>query len=107
MNALKEGLFSRDFVIPDADRAAYDAMRADLWEQFRPRTAIQVLALDGILSSGWRYSQAILRETRLLNAEVLASDTPAAAPEPPSRWEWFGAKARRAPSARARTASQR
>jgi len=91
MNALREGLFSQDFVITEADRPAYDALRADLWEQFKPKTAVQVLALNGMVSSGWRYSLAIRREARLLNAEALASDTSAAAPEPLSRVEWYGA----------------
>jgi hypothetical protein len=91
MNALKEGLFSQYLVIADADRPAHDALRDDILAQFKPRTPMQVLAVNGIASTAWRYSQAIRRQARLLNAELLAVEAPAAAPPPPSRFEWFGA----------------
>jgi hypothetical protein len=91
MNALKEGIFSKGFVITETDRPAYEALRADVLEQFKAKTAMQVLAVNCIVSSAWRHSKALHRETRLLDADALASNTAAAAPEPPSRWEWYGA----------------
>jgi hypothetical protein len=90
MNALKEGIFCRQLSLGDQERPEYELLRADLLEQLRPTSAMQLLVFDGVVASACRCSNAIRRETRLLTTEVLA-DVPESAPPMQFTTEWYGA----------------
>jgi hypothetical protein len=95
MNARKDGVFCHQLSISDGDRPEYNSLRADLFAQLQPSTALQALVFDGLVSAAWRCSQAIRRETHQLINEVL-DDMPESAPPPQCTTEWYGANPRAA-----------
>jgi len=91
MNALREGVFSRQLIVKEEDRAAFEALGRNFRAQLNPTTAVRSLIADAIVTAAWRCSQAICRETRELTAEVRDHAGEVAPNSPPTLTEYYAA----------------
>ncbi len=53
LNARKEGLFSRELLVTEADRPLYDKICADLRRQLRRDTTPKQIAVENIITCTW------------------------------------------------------
>ena len=58
LNALKNGLFSRETLIPGESVEDFIALRDGVWQQFEPRDATTAMLVDQIVNSYWRLLRA-------------------------------------------------
>ena len=66
-NALKHGLYGRDVVLPGEDRAEYDAMVAELRDEFRPHGRYENTLVKRMADIWWRLGRSAAIEAGLLN----------------------------------------
>jgi hypothetical protein len=66
-NALKHGLYARDVVLPGEDRAEYDAMLAELTEEFAPKGRYETTLVRRLADIWWRLGRASAVEAGLLS----------------------------------------
>lgn len=92
MNARKEGLFSCELLIAEADRPLYDKVCADLRRQLRRDTIAKQIAVENIITCTWRCVLALRVEGRRIKF-VLADEADAVAENEsldPNSVRWFG-----------------
>lgn len=65
LNALQHGMYSTDVVLPNEDRAEYDALAADLRSRYSPRTAEHEEKLRTLIDSRWRVTRIVAMETKM------------------------------------------
>ena len=58
LNALKDGIFSQEAVIPEESQATFNKLRDAVWEQFQPRDATTAILVNELIHSYWRLSRA-------------------------------------------------
>lgn len=90
-NALKSGFYSNELRISDADRAAFEATRAVLFDQLAPRTALQSLAFEQLVACTWRIKLALRMETACLTARLSTSNETENETTDDAPPEWYGA----------------
>ena len=66
LNALKNGLFSRETLIPGESVEDFIALRDVVWQQFEPRDATTVILVNELVDSQWR----LLRVRRCEAGEI-------------------------------------
>ena len=66
-NALKHGLYARDVVLPGEDRAEYDAMLAELTEEFAPQGRYEKSLVRRLADIWWRLGRSAAIEAGLLS----------------------------------------
>lgn len=66
-NALKHGLYARDVVLPGEDRAEYDAMLAELTDEFAPKGRYEITLVRRLADIWWRLGRASAVEAGLLS----------------------------------------
>jgi len=66
LNALKNGLFSRETLIPGESVEDFIALRDVVWQQFEPRDATTVILVNELVNSQWR----LLRVRRCEAGEI-------------------------------------
>jgi hypothetical protein len=75
LNALRHGLTAQTVVLlPHEDRAAYDALRAGLLDEFDPHTPLESQIVLTILDTQWRLNRARTLEAVILSEASDASD---------------------------------
>ncbi len=72
-NAVSVGFYGRELRVGDDDKPEFEALRTDLGEQLMPRTALQRLAFEQLLTCGWRVKLALRLETSQLSARLAAT----------------------------------
>ncbi len=66
-NALRHGLYARDVVLPGEDRAEYDAMLAELTEEFAPQGRYETTLVRRLADIWWRLGRSAAIEAGLLS----------------------------------------
>jgi len=66
-NALKHGLYARDVVLPGEDRTEYDAMLAELTEEFAPKGRYETTLVRRLADIWWRLGRSAAIEAGLLS----------------------------------------
>ena len=65
LNALKHGLCAKSVIVPGESAEAYDEMRADLLDQFRPDTPQEEMMVDQLAQAYWMLLRARRKEAEL------------------------------------------
>src|SRR3954451_24333958 len=72
-NALRQGLTSKQIVLPGEDAAHYDELRQDMLAIYAPANAAEAMLVDEVAAAQWRLMRVRRLETLIL--EKLAGDT--------------------------------
>jgi len=93
-NALKHGLYSSELRIAEDERPEFEALRSGLLGQLAPKTMLQGIAFEQILSSCWRCKIALRIEMQQpsrgsLNERAKTADENASELEG-AQLQWFG-----------------
>ena len=67
-NPLKSGLFAKEFVFIDGEKAEFDALGRRVRAELQPTTVMQNIGVDGIVCCCWRCKLAMRREMQKLSA---------------------------------------
>ena len=70
LNALKHGLSARTALLETEDRCAYEMHLAELEEELQPRTALQRMLFDEIVSLSWRLLRLPAAQNRMYTLEL-------------------------------------
>lgn len=62
-NALKHGLLAEQVLLSGGDEDAFKELRAGLVAESQPQGAIEMLLVDIMVSSYWRWRRAVMAET--------------------------------------------
>lgn len=65
-NALKEGLYSKELNVSEADKPEFELLRKSIFQQLAPGTPLQTIAADTVVACSWRCKLAMRLETRTL-----------------------------------------
>lgn len=94
-NAWIHGFYSRELRVSEEDKPEFQALRATLFQQFAPGTALQTIATEIVVTCAWRCKPALRFETRTLETFSSVPDESSsqeAHPErDPSALQWYGA----------------
>ena len=71
MNALVHGLAARRVVLPNEDRAAFDAFARALRKDLRPRGPVQELLVNEVIDAAWKLRRAGDAEDRVVRHALL------------------------------------
>ncbi len=71
-NAVKHGFFAKNDVISGEDPAAYEAHRADIYDEYAPMTTTESVLTQRIASLSWRLMRADRLQTTTINTLVAA-----------------------------------
>jgi hypothetical protein len=82
-NSLKHGLFARELIISEAEKAEVGFLRRALYAELVPKTALQNIAFDEVVCCTWRVKLAARLEMRRTAALFDASDGRETQPEVP------------------------
>jgi hypothetical protein len=63
-NALKHGLYSKELVVSEVDQPEFQDLRTGLKAQLEPRTVLQGIAFDFVVTCNWRCKLAVRLEQR-------------------------------------------
>ena len=70
LNALKHGLSARTALLETEDRCAYEMHVAELEEELQPRTALQRMLFDEIVSLSWRLLRLPAAQNEMYSLEL-------------------------------------
>jgi len=84
LNARTHGIFAKELLIPDKDKAQFEVLQSSLRDQLKPASTLQNIAFEKILAACWRYKLATRLEMKRLDTH-LASTENAPLPEPQSQ----------------------
>jgi len=70
MNALRHGLCSQRVVLPGEDQSAFDRLRQDYLNRFRPQGPAEIELVETLAASSWRLKRIIRLETALLSGDA-------------------------------------
>lgn len=78
-NALKHGILSKVTVLPDENENLFRKFKEDMIKNLDPKTAVEALCVDRIISCAWRLRRVLQIENFYLQDEVsLSRHRPAA-----------------------------
>ncbi len=75
-NAVKHGFFAKNDVISGEDPAAYEAHRADIYDEYAPMTTTESVLTQRIASLSWRLMRADRLQTTTINTLVATQQDP-------------------------------
>jgi hypothetical protein len=62
LNALKHGFYSRELTVSEPDKRDFETLRESLLVQLKPRSALQRIGFEQIITCCWRCKLAIRLE---------------------------------------------
>jgi hypothetical protein len=68
MNSWKHGLTARHIVIFGEDPKEFESLRAELWEEFKPRPGMASLQVDRLAADEWRLRRGPRLEAAIIEA---------------------------------------
>src|SRR5713226_2111947 len=68
LNALKHGFYAHELTVSEADKRDFEILRESLWAQLAPRSALQDVGFEQIVTCCWRCKLAIRMEMLGLKA---------------------------------------
>lgn len=94
-NALIHGLYSRQLRVSEEDRPAFEVLRASLFQQLAPSTALQTIATEIVVTCATRCMPALRLETRTLETVFSVPEESSSEKADPERdasaLQWYGA----------------
>src|ERR1017187_7767577 len=95
LNALKHGFYAHELTVSEADERDFEILRESLRAQLAPRTAVQDVGFEQIVTCCWRCKLAIRMEMSGLKAHFVARDASPSNDNAPPRdvreTHWYGA----------------
>ena len=95
LNALRHGFYSRELTVSEPDKRDFEALRESLLAQLAPRSALQYVGFEQIVTCCWRSKLAVRLEMHRLKVHFAAnheSTSNETAPEGDFRkTQWYGA----------------
>src|SRR5688572_28422787 len=70
VSALRHGLTAQTLDLPHEDNAAYDEIRASLYQQYEPATQQECMLVDQLASAWWRTLRVRQIETDMLDLQI-------------------------------------
>jgi hypothetical protein len=94
LNALKHGLYSRELAVSDQDKPDFELLRESLRLQLAPRTALQDIGFEQIITSCWRCKLALRQEMNRLTVHFTTHNESTSNETAPQRdvreTQWYG-----------------
>src|SRR5690242_8102935 len=84
LNARTHGIFAKELLIPDKDKAQFEVLQSSLRDQLKPASTLQHIAFEKILAACWRYKLATRLEMKRLDTHLTSTEN-APLPEPQSQ----------------------
>ena len=95
LNALKHGFYSRELTVSEPDKQDFETLRESLLLQLAPRSALQDIGFEQIVTCCWRCKLAIRLEMHRLKVHFTANDESTSNETAPQRdareTQWYGA----------------
>src|SRR6266567_4790811 len=95
LNALKHGFYAHELTVSEADERDFEILRESLRAQLAPRTAVQDVGFEQIVTCCWRCKLAIRMEMHQLKVHFTTNDESASSESAPQRdireTQWYGA----------------
>jgi hypothetical protein len=95
VNALKHGFYSRELAVSEPDKQDFETLRESLLLQLAPRSALQDIGFEQIVTCCWRCKLAIRLEMHRLKVHFTANDESTSNKTAPQRdvreTQWYGA----------------
>lgn len=95
LNALKHGFYSRELAVSEPDKRDFETLRESLMVQLAPRSALQHIGFEQIVTCCWRCKLAIRLEMRRLEVHFTTNDESTSNETAPQRdvreTQWYGA----------------
>jgi hypothetical protein len=73
-NARTHGFFSKELVVPEEDRAEFEALKDGIETHLKPASQLQQLAVERVVSAAWRHKLALRMEGRRLKPQLETDD---------------------------------
>ena len=74
LNAVTDGIFCHDAVLPGEDSELLDSMREKFMQQFDPVGEMETVLVERIISSTWRLKRVLRSDTRLSTKYFLKTE---------------------------------
>ncbi|MFC2006034.1 hypothetical protein ACFLVG_03645 [Chloroflexota bacterium] len=71
LNAVKHGLLSRDVLLPGEDVEAFNQMRQNLRDEYKPQGQVEEIQVELVATNCWRLLRSIRIETAALWPDML------------------------------------
>jgi len=95
LNALRHGFYSHELTVLEPDKRDYETLRESLLAELAPRTALQAVGFQQIVTCCWRCKLAIRLEMHRLNLQFTANNESTSDETAPQRdvrkTQWYGA----------------
>jgi hypothetical protein len=95
LNALMHGFYSRELTVSEPDKRDFEILRESLLVQLAPRSALQHIGFEQIVTCCWRCKLAIRLEMHRLKVHFTANDESVSTETAPQRdvreTQWYGA----------------
>jgi hypothetical protein len=74
LNAVSDGIFCRENVLPTEDAALLDSLSSQFMQQFDPIGEMETVLVERIISSTWRLKRVLRSDARLSSKYLLKND---------------------------------
>jgi hypothetical protein len=95
LNALRHGFYSRELTVSEPDKRDFEALRESLLVQLAPRSALQHVGFEQIVTCCWRSKLALRLEMHRLKVHFAADHESTSEESAPQRdvreTQWYGA----------------